>query len=458
MIKKHIEIQKMFSQLFYDVEKMTKEQRIERHKTLCLSMQSVLAGLSDSVEYRDHRKETVKTNKQNILYETLDVYRYCLAMLNLWGFDENDLDQAYEAREHHLMTRATKTWGGWNGQPVIVVDVDDVIAKFRQHFYDWVNKNYNQNFSHESAEYYLNVPIVNENGNDLYQVFIEQGNINKLDTCKNIVDGLESLRAKGFWIHILTARPQNDLKCLNETYQWLDKFVKHYDTVQFSPEKYIAVSDLRAFKEGKVICAIDDSAKHAAEYAMHGIVCLVPRRSYNRSVLMKDNIRSFEWETDNIVEIIKWIDVDNFGSKHSHLFQKTKNEEKQNMNCSKKNSEDVLVYPVVQTKTTTEIPFFIVTDKWFKVGSTVNFIQSVDDYDSQDFFFKDFESAVNSANAYADDQHFVYQINVRIEDLLEDFLIMACSCMAAEEYFVDTYIDCDNKIINRWDPDMLEVI
>ena len=97
---------------------------------------------------------------------------------------------------------------------------------------------------------------------------------------------------------------ETELKCLNETYSWLSSHVKEFDSVQFSAEKYIAIAGLEAFSQEKILCAIDDSPKHAAEYAMHGVKCLVPKRSYNKGVWKNDNIIPFDWETSDISALV----------------------------------------------------------------------------------------------------------------------------------------------------------
>ena len=291
---------------YYDNKEMSEAEKVEKHKILCLAMHSEISQLADSVHYRDHRTEITQTHRQNILFETMDVYRYCLSILNLWGFDEIQAEAAFESRDSHLNVRANKNISSWSGQPVVVVDVDDVIARFRQDFYKWLNKEYPESGVNEnSSEYFLSKPVGGLSGDALLQAFIDSGGLKTLSVCSNVVKGLEKLRQKGYWIHILTARPATELKCLNETYEWLEKNVVHFDSVELSSEKYIAVASMKAYKEGKVICAIDDSPKHASEYAMHGVPCLVPMRSYNKGVRNAKKIHSFDWENGDIAALVE---------------------------------------------------------------------------------------------------------------------------------------------------------
>ena len=45
---------------------------------------------------------------------------------------------------------------------------------------------------------------------------------------------------------------------------------------------------------GKIEFAIDDSPKHAAEYAKHGIKVFLPMKSYNKEVQSIDNVAVYK--------------------------------------------------------------------------------------------------------------------------------------------------------------------
>ena len=309
-LKEMLDKQKTFARNFYSPENMTEEEKLERHKILCLAMHSEVSQLSDSTPYRDHRQSVTSVHRQNILFETMDVYRYCLAVLNLWEFDEDEVHAAFTSRDAHLSVRTEKNWSKWSGEPVVVVDVDDVIARFRQDFYEWLNTEHPEaNADPSSTEYFLSKPVGGMSGDALLQAFIDSGGLRSLRVCDNVVAGLKRLRDAGYWVHILTARPASELKCLNETYEWLDRHVCHFDSVDLSSEKYIAVASLDAYKQGKVVCAIDDSPKHASEYVMHGVPCLVPIRSYNNGVHGIEGIHSFDWEDGDIAALVQAIEA-----------------------------------------------------------------------------------------------------------------------------------------------------
>ena len=139
---------------------------------------------------------------------------------------------------------------------------------------------------------------------EAFMKFIDEGMIQDIPVNYNILSDLEKLRSEGYWIQLLTARPSDIVKCKYDTYAWLRANNVPYDSIDFSYEKYRWLSDKSFFKEDKVICAIDDSPKHAAEYATHGLTTLVPMRSYNKQVWNDTNILKFDWENDSIFDAV----------------------------------------------------------------------------------------------------------------------------------------------------------
>ena len=87
-----------------------------------------------------------------------------------------------------------------------------------------------------------------------------------------------------------------------DTYWWLSKNNVPYHNIDFSFEKYRWLSDKPFYLKGKVVSAIDDSPKHAAEYAAQGVKTLVPKRAYNKQVWESDNVVLFDWETESFHE------------------------------------------------------------------------------------------------------------------------------------------------------------
>ena len=303
-LKDLLETQRKFSEEFFDAESLSEKEKIERHKTFGLALHSEVSQLADAVHYKDHRGTITPTNKQKILYESIDVLRYCLATLNLWNFSSAEIENAFTAREEFLWARRNKAKEKWSDQPVIIVDVDDIISEFRGCFFNWLNQTFGLDLSDDLPEYYYKGKAGELTGEEAFMKFIDEGRIRSIEVNTKIIKGLYTLQKKGYWIQLLTARPSDNLKCLYDTYFWLRQNNVPYDSIAFSSEKYRWLADKDFFKKNAIVCTIDDSPKHAAEYAHHGIRTLVPKRSYNKSVWDLENVTTFDWREDCIDEIV----------------------------------------------------------------------------------------------------------------------------------------------------------
>ena len=284
---------------------MTESERIERHKIFTLALHSEAASLSDAVHYKDHQPVKQLTDRQKILYESVDLFRYCLAILNLWDFSPDDFEDAFDSKNAYLWDRETRGIQKWDGQPVVIFDVDDVVAQFRKGFFGWVEENFGVKFDLEDPNYYVRHPVGDLSNEEAYMLFIKEGGIRTLPINERVVESMKRLRESGVWIHLLTARPDDNLKCLYDTHYWLSEMNIPYDSVALSAEKYRWLTDKEFFKQGKVICAVDDSPKHALEYAQHDIKVMVPKRAYNSDTWDVDNIEPFDWWEDKVDEKIQ---------------------------------------------------------------------------------------------------------------------------------------------------------
>lgn len=303
-LKDLLELQKKFSDACFKSKGISESQRIEKHKTFCLALHDEVSQLANAVHFKDHRQVLTPTDRQKVLYESIDILRYSLAMLNLWEFGPEEVEDAFMSRDAHLWDKKKRPLSSWNDQPVVIVDVDDVLARFREGFFDWLNRKFNLSLTPDIPEYYYSGPTGSLSGEEAFYSFIEEGGFKSLRANHQMISSLKRLRESGYWIQLLTARPSDNLKCMYDTYVWLNELKVPYDNIAFSFEKYRWLSDKPFFKDKTVVCAIDDSSKHAAEYASQGIKTLVPKRSYNTDVWEKDNIIAFDWENDKVDKII----------------------------------------------------------------------------------------------------------------------------------------------------------
>lgn len=300
--------QKTFSDLFFDSEEISVKEKEDILKTFVLSLHSEVTGIAEGVNYKDHRRQSIPIDKQKILYKTVDAYRYLLAILNLQGINSDEFSKALQQKDDFLHYRNNLKNKSWSGQPVILFDLDDVLSEFRTGYYKFILDETGVLLNAEGHEYY-NITELKNAGLDnelLFNKFIDNHGFLNLDVNSKWNDVLVRLKEQGYWIQIITARPALNTTVFYDTYSWLVRHQIPADGVSFSFEKFPWLSSQPFYRTGNFI-AIDDSSKHAAEYAKHNVVTVVPQKSYNTEVKLLENVIWTPHETDPFSTILEYI-------------------------------------------------------------------------------------------------------------------------------------------------------
>lgn len=278
-------IQKKYNTMIIGT-KLTKSE-IETHtQQLALCAHAELSSLVNATNFKKHHGNLEKVDRDNILFESIDVLRYIQAIQNLWDITPLEVESAFIAKDAYLNARKRIQDNPWQGQPVAIVDMDDVIVNFRVGFANWLYKTYELYVDVESEEYYFITALqkIDVNPEEVFSRFIAESGFAKLDPNDGAISFMKKLKDMGYWIQILTARPEEDLRCMYDTYQWLDKHGIAYDDLGFSTEKFRWCAKSKYYDEKAIAFAIDDAPKHAEEYAKHGIRVKVPVKSYNKNI------------------------------------------------------------------------------------------------------------------------------------------------------------------------------
>ena len=194
----------------------------------------------------------------------------------------------------------------WKLQPVAIVDMDDVLVEFRDGFSKWIEKKHGVKPDIFSKQYYF-IEELKSNQIDpekVFYEFIDDGGFLSLDQVKGSKKLMSTLRQKGYWIHILTARPGDNDTCVCDTLEWLEKNKFEFDNLSFSSDKLSWCQNSPYSKSGSISFAIDDSPKHASKYGLNGFVCHVPKKTYNTQVWNIRNIKTYD-TLDNLITKIK---------------------------------------------------------------------------------------------------------------------------------------------------------
>ena len=259
------------------------KEKITQDNVLCAHAE--LSALVNATNYKNHHTHSEPlANKRTVLYETVDVIRYMIATLNTWDIKPEAFEKAFHRKDiylnkhHELQNRKRKDL-----QPVAIVDIDDVLANFRQGFSDWLKEKFKVDADVNSREYYFISALskINLNSETVFKMFLDDEGFAKLTIDTDNLELLWQLKHRGYWIHLLTARPEEELQCLYDTYFWIWQQNIPCDAISFSPEKFRWCAKSKYYDQGAIKFAIDDAPKHAEDYAKHGIKCLVPKKPYN---------------------------------------------------------------------------------------------------------------------------------------------------------------------------------
>jgi phosphoserine phosphatase len=304
-----LKTQRRFSNLFFNPSDLSEKEMEEITKTFILSLHAEASELITAVNYKDHRLVSSDVDKTKILFKTVDIFRYTLAMLNLWGIDAEQFVQACEVKDTFLHTRHQIETQIWSGQPVVIFDMDDVIAEFREAFNNWLASEKGMKINPNSTEYYNTVGVRSAGlePEAVFREFIDSGGFRAIPLNSDVAATMSQLKEEGYWVQILTARPADNLRCYYDTFAWVQACGLEFNSISFSGEKFRWLADQPFYNYGAVVCAIDDSPKHAAELAKHGIPVIVPVLPYNQELIGFDNIHRVDFKSIDLIELVKEI-------------------------------------------------------------------------------------------------------------------------------------------------------
>lgn len=280
-LSESIKRQREFTEKFLPLD-MSPDDKRRQTLSFAVSMQSELVRLCNAISYKDIRNSK-NTDVSSVIHNLADVYRYVLATLNLWNVSPDKFSQVLDVKDKYLNLKWQHGQKSRHAdQPVVLFDMDDVLARFRSEFCHFGTFKKGVIMDEDSTEYYCVSALKKAgiNNEDLFKEFVLQGGMSRLQLDVEHVELLKSLKQAGAWIVVLTARPDEnpDVKC--DTYAWFYDHKIDVDNIVFAKEKLSWLTGQEFY--GKVpVISVDDSAKHAMEYAKHGVKCYTPERPYN---------------------------------------------------------------------------------------------------------------------------------------------------------------------------------
>ena len=120
---------------------MKERERLTQEFALALHTAEV-SSLVSEINFKSHVAEKRSRSLRTAFYlKTVDVFRYLLAILNLWGFTAEDFSlRLSPTRKTTFRVKYVKNAQKWEGQPVVLVDADDVIVHFRKGYSEYLKQ------------------------------------------------------------------------------------------------------------------------------------------------------------------------------------------------------------------------------------------------------------------------------------------------------------------------------
>jgi hypothetical protein len=295
-IKSLLKLQDNFSSTFYDKKTMSAKQKEEMLKTITLAMHHEVSEIVSSSNFKVFDKTDYEVDKDKILYNSIDVFRYLMAIMNLYEISSEEFISSFDERDIHLKV-SKNIKSPETSQKVIVVDIDDVVCDFRNYFNNWLYKTYGVYVDQNNTSYYSSKEVKNKglSPEGVFENFISCNEFLNIPPIDSMVKFLRLAKEENIYIQLLTSRPSSNLKCKYQTYAWLENNNIPFDNLDFAAEKYIWVAKRDFYLNGNLMCAIDDSPKHAMEYATHDIKVFVPKMPYNDQI-SHENIHHYVLE------------------------------------------------------------------------------------------------------------------------------------------------------------------
>lgn len=305
LLKKMWDMQRKFGDLHYDTDNMDDDARDAKTREIALALHHEVSKLVSALNFRRHVKSKKTPDVEKILYESVDIVRYVTAICNVWDIDHDDFYDAWEDKDGYLNEEYRLENTEWSGEPVIVCDIDDVFAEFRADFSKWVGKKYDIALDPHSPEYFFIEKLAESDHSSLslFDEFINDRQLATLTT-NGVIQVLNHFHDKGCWIHIVTARPEENLTCRYDTSHWLRESELKYDALSFTGEKLSHVTRTRYSIDRKIVCCIDDGPNHCMSYVTHGYQTCMPIKSYNGHVGEYPNLHRYK-EPDELYDVVK---------------------------------------------------------------------------------------------------------------------------------------------------------
>lgn len=273
-------------------------------QTYILGVISECGELLREIRWKNHRVENRSEFSNNVSEELADLTKYIFSMWDQMGYEPHQmLDFVQRKTDWMDFLHQQEHRDPWENECILMLDLDGVVADFREGFIQYVSSPRFQEFRYDhNLEESLHMDINQGWRLDRYEEikdqFEKEGGYGRLPSFRTLVDQLDIFRDQthsSVKVVVYTARPGKRLKRVGyDTWEWLEAEGIHIDEIHYGSEERVRYA-LSLAEKNRVI-ALEDNPILAGRYGTSGIETILIDQPYNREVSGWDNVIRLEKE------------------------------------------------------------------------------------------------------------------------------------------------------------------
>lgn len=303
--------QKLFNSNFVDFDNLSLKDKQEFTEKYVLHLLSEANSLLDTVNWKMHHKDNaVSVNRENIMLELIDVWKYLLSIGLLWDLTPEEFCEKYFEKSKLVEQRYIQEFQNRSDKEIVICDIDGVLSDYPNNFLNYVKgqieekgiEDASTNWSTEEVPQldvykYLSGKVSFEFVKECKHQYRSQGESRKERVNTLAREFLRRRKEKGDYIVLLTSRPFDKYQNLYlDTFVWLENNQVPFDMLLNDSKKRDKVCSL--LKTSKVKYAIDDDPQMVSN--LSGLENLskiyLIDRPYNRDAVVSEKVEKISLE------------------------------------------------------------------------------------------------------------------------------------------------------------------
>lgn len=266
--------QKKFNSNFVNFDNLNLEGRQEMTVEYVLHLYSEIEDLMKKVNWKIHHKKDIPINRNEIILELIDAWKYILSIGLLWDFTPEEFIEFYNSKSRLVEQKYLQEFYDRSCQEIIICDIDGVLSEYPRNFLEFVKRKVKKDNLEDL--YDLDFDSINVTELNLYDYLNGYIDYSYLKHCKHLyrtmgeskkesvisstIEFLKKAKSLGYYIVLLTSRPFDKYKNLElDTYEWLELNGIPFDMLINDSKKRDKVSELS--KTSKIKIILDDDTQ-----------------------------------------------------------------------------------------------------------------------------------------------------------------------------------------------------